>query len=99
MQKVNRILIELQPIAPVKLALRMHIIVECAVKQTRRLRITADCARQIVARATQTRQYGFHFEKMGAIVGTFVANYRRLRPADGHMDGRTDTFQFRQLFI
>ena len=32
---------------------------------------------------------GFILEKKsGAIVGTFVANYRRLRP----MDGRTDTF-------
>ena len=83
------ILIELQPIAPERQALRLHIIVDCAAKQMRRLRITADCARHRVACATQTRRYGFHFEKkIGAIVGTFGANYRRLRPADR----RTDTF-------
>ena len=57
-------------------------------KQTRRLRNTADCDRQRVARATQTRRYGFHFrKKSGAIVGTFVANYRRLRPTDVRTDG------------
>ena len=44
--KSKQIQIELQPIAPAK--------------QTRCLRIIADCARWKVARATQTRRYGFH---------------------------------------
>ena len=75
------ILIELHPIAPTRQALR--------------LRITADCTCQIVARATQTRRYGFHFrKKSGAILGTFIANYRQLRPAD-----RRTLFQFRKLLI
>ena len=62
MQKVNRILIELQPIAPAK----------------QKRRISADCGRQIVARATQTRRYGFNLrKKSSAIVGNFSVNYRR----------------------
>ena len=64
------ILIELQPIAPARQALRLHIIV--------------DCARETNASIAYYR----------AIVGTFVANYRRLRPTDG----RT-LFRFRQLYI
>ena len=72
MYKINMILIELQPIAPERQALR--------------LRITADCARQRVARATQTRRYGFHFgKKIGRNRRYFCCKLPPIAP-----DGRTD---------
>ena len=95
-------MIELQSIAPMKLTRRLRFTSDCgrvdfallpiaAAKKSSRLRVTADCARRF--------DTGFILEKKsGAIVGTFVANYRRLRPADGRTDGRT-LFQFRQLYI
>ena len=72
MQKVNRILIELQPIAPARQALRLDIIVDCR-------------------HTDASKRVSFWEKKSGAIVGTIIANYRRLRSADG----RT-LFQFRQ---
>ena len=63
-------------------------------KQTRRLRITANCARRIVARAIQTRRYGFHFwKKIGCNRRYFCCKLPPTAPG-----GRT-LFRFRQLYI
>ena len=86
MQKVNRILIELLPIAPARHTLRLHIIVDSAretdasIPHYRRLRQPDSRARHTDA----SIRVSFWKKKLGAIVGTFIANYRRLRPADGH---------------
>ena len=60
-----------------------------------------DCVLPPIAPVTELRaphrriDTGFILKKKsGAIVGSFIANYRRLRPMDGRTDGRTDTFSF-----
>ena len=57
-----------------------------SVRQTLGLSISGDCVPLKVASiapATQMRWYGFHFsKKLCAILGTFIAYYSRLRPAD-----------------